>query len=372
MADRSEVLVDHRSVESARREGGTEVWIELRTTSEGAGRAFTAVLEEMETAGAERGGPVGSLGVRSVDGYVSVVADVAGRPALDAWLEDLIVRLRDRGVSGSIRGAPRVQDPVWLPYRLPVPTAFLAWSIDQAAVASIPGGMHYWGVTPEATARIFTHAAGWTRAGGPDILLRQGTFMCRSTDGSSIEPVLLDATTRAPNAGAAAFDDDLRRGRAMTIGKGGRMTLQHLHGEPSWRTQVDEVREGITALSDDLDVAVVRRGRPWLNGWGDIDVRQPLPDRRVDLLFRNRHLLVDHVPDAHGLQVLRDEHLARATDLGRWQVTDLGHGRHLVEAADLEPWYGSGLPDPTVVEQARRDFGAMILTREAIAANPPP
>lgn len=50
----------------------------------------------------------------------------------------------------------------------------------------------------------------------------------------------------------------------------------------------------------------------------------------------------------------------------------VGHGRHLVEAPVLEPWYRQPLPDPDTVARARHDFGDMILTQEVIDANPAP
>jgi hypothetical protein len=364
------IEVERASVEAELRHGGFELWIELDVTTEEAGRTFSEVLEEMDRP--DRPGPVGSLGVRSVDGYVCKVERVGDQAELDTWLQDLVARLQRLGVAGTVRGVRNARYPAWYPNRDPVPTAFMAWSIDDAAVAATPGGMHHWGVSAPATSRIVAHAAGWVRPGGPEILLGRHTFLCRTTDASSIEPVLLDGTSASPSVRVLVYDDHLRRGRAMTMGKGGRMALQHLHRDPTGLRQIDEIREAITALAGDLDLAMVRPARAGQTGWGHIEVMQRLPHRRIDLLFRNRHLLVDHVPDAHGVQVLRDEHLARAADLSGWHITELGDGRHLVEADDLEPWYGSDLPDPEVVERARRDFGAMILTREAIAAHRPP
>ena len=105
----------------------------------------------------------------------------------------------------------------------------------------------------------------------------------------------------------------------------------------------------------------------------DLEIRQKLPAIEYgDVVFRGRHLLTEYVPDAHGMQVLRVEHLAHARDLSGWDVTDLGHGRHLVEAHDLAAWYATPVPDPDVLERARHDFGGMILTRDVIAANPAP
>jgi hypothetical protein len=69
---------------------------------------------------------------------------------------------------------------------------------------------------------------------------------------------------------------------------------------------------------------------------------------------------------------LRDAHLERARDLSAWTITSLGHGRHLVEAPDLEPWYAGRTPEPDVLEQAREDFGPMLLTEQVIEEHPTP
>ena len=42
------------------------------------------------------------------------------------------------------------------------------------------------------------------------------------------------------------------------------------------------------------------------------------------------------LPDAFGWQVITSEHLANATDLTGWQLTDLPGGRHLLQAPRLE------------------------------------
>lgn len=97
-----------------------------------------------------------------------------------------------------------------------------------------------------------------------------------------------------------------------------------------------------------------------------------LPFVREEHVRYNRHLLPEYAPDAQGLQVLTDAHLEHAHDLSDWTVEPLGEGRHLVTAADLEPWYASPEPDPETLQQARGDFGGMILTPELVASNPPP
>ena len=101
-------------------------------------------------------------------------------------------------------------------------------------------------------------------------------------------------------------------------------------------------------------------------------MRQKLPELHESDIRYNRHLLSRYTPDAHGIQILSDQHLTRARDLSSWNIRELGHGRYLVEAEDRTSWYCKPLPDQEVVDQARHDFGDMILTKEISAANPPP
>ena len=64
--------------------------------------------------------------------------------------------------------------------------------------------------------------------------------------------------------------------------------------------------------------------------------------------------------------MLTDRHLERAADLTRWTVEDLGGGRHLVVAADLDAWCGHGGPDPEVLSEARAACGRMIVRKQDI------
>ncbi|WP_110180949.1 hypothetical protein [Nocardioides solisilvae] len=95
-----------------------------------------------------------------------------------------------------------------------------------------------------------------------------------------------------------------------------------------------------------------------------------------------RPLLASYVPDAFGVQLLTSAHLERAHDLSRWRVEQVAAERYLVSAADLEPWVTRQPREPhrphdvaprpfDVQEQARADFGAMILTPETINAHDP-
>lgn len=84
----------------------------------------------------------------------------------------------------------------------------------------------------------------------------------------------------------------------------------------------------------------------------------------------------EYVPDAHAVQILNDKHLARAHDLSGWHIETVSPGKHLVTARDLEPWFSlradqdhidfatmawREIPPQEIADQARQDFGQMIL-----------
>lgn len=86
-----------------------------------------------------------------------------------------------------------------------------------------------------------------------------------------------------------------------------------------------------------------------------------------------------YLPDAYAVQVVTDEHLAKAHDLSSWHVETVAPGRHLVRAKDLQPWFNLDanlgpydpetqsmrqFPDDEVLDKARHDFGEMILSYE--------
>lgn len=86
-----------------------------------------------------------------------------------------------------------------------------------------------------------------------------------------------------------------------------------------------------------------------------------------------------YLPDAYAVQVVTDEHLAKAHDLSAWHVETVAPGRHLVRAKDLQPWFNLDanlgpydpetrsmrqFPADDVLDQARHDFGDMILSYE--------
>jgi hypothetical protein len=141
----------------------------------------------------------------------------------------------------------------------------------------------------------------------------------------------------------------------------------------SWQDRLVQVSTAMAAFPRDTELAFVRYSKCNTISWSELSgARPPLPHVRESGIRYNKHLNSQYTPDAHGLQILTDAHLRHATDLSDWIIKPLGGGRHLVQAKDLEPWYATTTVDPETLAKARADFGAVLLTREIIASNPPP
>jgi len=167
--------------------------------------------------------------------------------------------------------------------------------------------------------------------------------------------------------------DDPPTGRFVALSGGALMISQTFGHRTDWRSTIDALRERLTAQPALTEHASIRPATKCGLSWEHLDFRLKLPNGLREASVRyNQHLLGRYAYDAHGMQVLTDAHLAKAHDLTGWLVTDLGHGRHLVEAADLAPWYANPLPDRGVLDQARHDFGPMILTEDVIRADKAP
>ncbi|HEY4377564.1 MAG TPA: hypothetical protein VGM93_10410, partial [Acidimicrobiales bacterium] len=354
------------SVKRAWRDGGyADFWLQIRT------KADLAVVERILDQVADAEGPEGAsvqVGTETPVGYAMMLDGIRDDDHLKAWLSDLASRLEIKDVSGTLQGLTPSHYPGWIypgpasPRLPPCPSMVASWTSDFEDAARRPDRGRGWLVDPSATARISDVSAAWAREGGPDIVLRRDIFTFRVIDQSIIAETLRRGVSAAGAAGALCSLDRERRGRYVALSVPADTELQVLGVSLEWRDSIDDLRSVARALADLADQIFIRPAFPLAAGWGRLREVQRLPGLSSSDVYDNRHLLSGYVPDAHGIQVLRDAHLAKAHDLSRWNVTDLGHGRHLVEAPDLEPWYSQPLPDPETVVRAREDFGAMILT----------
>ncbi len=366
------VEVRSASVRRLVAQGALELHLQLRTDDPGAGDAFFAVLDELNQVNAD-GGTYAQLGIRSPEGFVVLVDSYADEDALIAWLEGLADRLGARGVTGRLEGVTSAPSPRWLvDDQRPVPTAFVAHRFEAGSLAANPAQCGWLG-GPELTARLCEWAATWSTPGGPSAIVGRDDFRFAVEGDDGIAELLRAGLQAGAFTDVLRTDDSRHVGRHVALAGAALATAQVLGRAIDWSTRLHLLREAITALPATTVHAAVRPASKTLISWSGLGFRHrlPAPLKEGDV-EANQHLLGRYVYDAHGLQVLTDEHLTRARDLTGWLVSDLGHGRHLVEAADLAPWFATDLPDPAVVDRARNDFGTMLLTLDVIRAEKPP
>jgi hypothetical protein len=377
-----EVEVRLDSIRRAWERGGNyEFWLGLSTPSDDVDAFGRALARANRAEGPD--GIYAQLETPVPGGLVTLVGtgmdDAVAN--LERWATELGRHLERVGLSGILQGVRPRHWPKWVsaptiePDSRIWPAVFARWSVDlDAMIAAYRTHRGGWHVPEDATARICDHLAGWSEPGGPEVIVGRDAITYPARDGSTVAGDLRRAASGNHGASVLRFVDDAQTARVARLGAAGETALQVIgRAADDWSHRIGELRRGMTALPDILDLAFVRPTRRGMGTWEALDIHQPLDGiRHEDVTERGRHLLTRYVPDAHGMQVLRDDHLDNAGDLDGWKVTNLGHGRHLVEAADLAPWYADPLPDPDVVERARRDFAGMLLTPDVLAANPPP
>lgn len=87
----------------------------------------------------------------------------------------------------------------------------------------------------------------------------------------------------------------------------------------SWQDRLAQVTRAMLAFPGDTDLAFVQHSHVNTSSWSELsDGRPPLPHVKEYQVRYNRHLNGQYIPDAHGLQLLTDAHLAHANDLSDW------------------------------------------------------
>jgi len=276
------------------------------------------------------------------------------------------------GVSGLIQAAEEARVGAW-PTDDATPAGFLAWSHQINPDVTAVERQSHWHVEPAATKAITQHAAGWTAGGGDHSIVHLGLFSMALAPDADVSPIMEASLARNQNTACIRYRPEERSGRTAYLSSGGEGILQVIGASVPWQHRVDATRTGLlTCPTEDLNLAFIRPATPRAQFWSSIHMRQELPNLLEHNIRYNRHLLSHYTPDAHGIQILTGNHLELANDLAAWKTKKIGPDRYLVEAPDLAPWYSEPLPNDEAVDQARRDFGDMILTKKTIAANPPP
>lgn len=240
------------------------------------------------------------------------------------------------------------------------------WGVDEATTEYVCEQMIHWVHMPRATE--------WIANGGENSFQTRGLDHARSAAEMVHDIGFVDVE--------AALTTPLRYRTAM-IRPHGEIAVRVVDPTMGWPDRLAAVKELLTWSPPRSDYGYVCH----MSGASILeDLGKTWPFIKQSKMRYNRPLLTSFVPDAYGIQLLRDAHLERANDLSDWDITPLPNGRHLVVARDLDAWYRpiEGLneheswdpanmkpADDAVIAKARADFGDMILTLETITQHNP-
>ncbi|MYS24160.1 hypothetical protein GA0115240_160925 [Streptomyces sp. DvalAA-14] len=295
----------------------------------------------------------GSLLTASLAGFSVRLGSMESEGALDIWLAAFGGRVRAGGLSGELRATETIRLPDWESPD-PMMTAYIALG----ALTALDGaGRSGWA----------ERAVRWAAEAGGDAYV--GSSGMSQLDATGEVAVHLASMLHVAFSGAVLYTDALASRAALAeVGSDGQAIYQTHDASASLAAQADRARAAILAEAAYAHYAFVaptpRRAYLW-------DARgRALPPLRDQIpayaLRMHADLWSRFVPDVHCMQLLTDEHLARVTDLSQWTVTHVAPGRALVEARDLAAWLRPGGPAPSVVDQARTDFGRALVPADDV------
>jgi hypothetical protein len=298
---------------------------------------------------------------------------VEGMPhEVDAWIELLASTLAENGIDGSLDGGSSASSPRWAMYV----NSFPALSANFGFTAA-PNWTHdAWSGHSEDLPQLIDLGIGWLTALGDPLQTLIDTTAAFWTSPEATAQLVKSEVLLRRTAYAYSYHDGDPQERKLSLSLPNQASIT-THGEQlAWQSTVTELRNILLAAPLDrlaqahiahLDWSGLLLGAPHA---GD--------DYYHNLAYRNHPEAWAHFTlDPNGIQILSDTHLERANDLSDWETTKLDAHHYLVQARDLEPWYGTPRRredplDPDLLNKARADFGDIILTRgtaEALGLN---
>lgn len=290
----------------------------------------------------------GSLLTASLAGFSVRLGSIWIEEALDTWLAAFGDRVRAGGLSGEVRATKTARLPAW-DSPDPMMTAYIALG----PLSALDGaGRSGWA----------ERAVRWAAEAGGDAYVSSGGMNQLDTTGDVAAH--LASMLHVASSGSVLYTDAPASRSAMAdIGSDGQATYQIHDASRSLVDQADRARAAILAEAEHAHYAFVAPTPHQAYGWDDRGRALPPLRKGIPAYALRTHadLWSRFVPDVHCMQLLTDEHLDRVADPSRWTVTQVTAGRALVEARDLAEWLGPGGPAPSVLDQARADFGRSLV-----------
>jgi hypothetical protein len=325
-------------------------------------------FDHIETAGRVRASDV----CPSPFGPVIYLDKIGRRVDNRRWLSVFAHRLQKDGHSGVLDVAPRAGIPAFN-RSAPGPAAYLAYRTDDQPAPTSWQPRERWGVDADTTVDFCRRLTGWATLPEAEVRLDSGMSHVKIEDPDPCGQ-LIPAMALTYSAGVSFIRRNPLHVRHAALSWSGQVAVQTEGQHLDWSTKVEALVEVLRWHPDKLDLAFIRLTRNWARSWMDLaNGFTKLPHVSEGDVRSRRDLWQEYIPDAHGVQVLTDAHLARANNLDAWHVQALTPTRYLVQAKDLQPWYGTGTdPAADVLTAARDDFGDMLLTIEVIKNRPRP
>lgn len=308
---------------------------------------------------------------------VAVFCSTASVEVIGEWLSLFATALDDRGLAGTVGDTgtwSRDLDPLmYATAGMTFPAAFVGYRVNAYPPRDQP--LRGWQVDPSATRRIGARLQAWASSTPNESWIGM-PFGHVQVASSEVQEFF--ASTAALSHSIKLLDlvsADHGSCREAALGTLGEFVSQSVDPDLGWRALLDEQIELLLMDPAAADVGLIKNVRPFPHLWTNLEVlgdAEHVPVRLPVDYMCNRHLWDEYVIDAAGVNLLTAKHLEHASDLGRWEIDEIAPDRYLVMARDLEPWYANVVADPAAITEARRDFGAMILSWDTILANPGP
>lgn len=277
----------------------------------------------------------------------------------EAWLEQLAANLHRAGIDGALTGAPPTGNPVWA-RDLPVNLLYGLTGHQPRVGASWYAG---WMPSRQTLSASIDLSAYWLTRHEASLVAAADlrSRFCVNAPGAA--HIMTGDVVRGGDALALGYDEARQEVRYAHVLQPACTSLATSSARMTWLEHVDELRTALVSQPlEDVTIAMLSPA-PWSSLQNAPSGDDEAHGRAYDYHPERWH---EFTLDPVGIQILTNTHLAKASDLSAWTTTRLDADHTLVEARDLEPWYAgapNGEPvDPAVLEQARRDFGDMILT----------
>lgn len=278
-------------------------------------------------------------------------------------LRNWAAALDHAGLDGTVRPY-RAEKPPFLATVAPTPTpnviAAIAFGGDDDGV----GGARR--VPAPVVEDFLTTAFTWADAGGSAVHVCHDLVSSRVRDSAQARAFVACAMSLDSTLPVSVHWSTPESFRTVGWDRAGHAWLQVADPRP-WHEHVAELRGTVEAFAPHLVHALLRVGdadeQSWtaaLNSRGQ-HLQPPGAGRRyVSVITHDEE--TRFVPDAYGAQLMGPEHQAHASDLSGWVHEPVGR-MTWVRAHDMAAWFAAP-PAPSLVERAREDFGAAILSTE--------